>query len=316
MLTEGYMDVLTLHQFGYEHAAGALGTALTPEQVRRLSGFTPNLELLFDGDGAGRKAALRACALCLPLGLSCKVILFPQGEDIDSLLRTHGQEAFENLRAEAPDGMTFCLQALRAMAPRDAVEWARNFLRQQILPELTSRYVSLLATGLGLTETQLRGQLKAEYRAGEHADARPAVPPDGVRDRQIMTFAVRYPHALARLQAAGAYPALESQWARTLWHKLESPDTEEIVRSLDEKEKCFWVVCRTQSAPLNNEQGEFAALRAMLEAMRVRRTPFAAALRQNTADPETDTLYIQALQRSINEQKRMNALQQGETTDG
>jgi DNA primase len=318
MLTEGDMDVLTLHQFGYEHAAGVLGTALTPEQVKRLSGFTPNLELLFDGDGAGRKAALRACAMCLPLGLSCKVILFPQGEDIDSLLRTHGQDAFESLRSAAPDGMAFCIQALRAMAPRDAVEWTRNFLRQQILPELASRYVSLLATGLGLTETQLRGQLEAEHRAGgQERAARPAVPaPDNVRDRQILTFAVRYPHALARLQAAGAHLALESQWAKRLWHKLENPDTEEIVRCLDEKERGFWVVCRTQSAPLDNEQKEFAALRAMLENTRISRAPFAAALRQNAADPETDTLYIQALQRSINERKRMNALQQGETTDG
>jgi DNA primase len=317
MLTEGYMDVLALHQFGYEHAAGVLGTALTPEQVKRLSGFTPNLELLFDGDDAGRKAALRACAMCLPLGLACRVVLFPQGEDIDSLLRTHGQDAFEDLRTAAPDGMTFCIQALRAVAPRDAVEWTRNFLRQQILPELASRYVSLLATGLGLTETQLRGQLEAEHRAGGLEHAQPVVPaPDNVRDRQILTFAVRYPHALARLQAAGAHLALESQWAKRLWHKLENPDIEEIVRGLDEREKGFWVVCRTQSAPLNNEQKEFEALRDMLENTRIRRAPFASALRQNAADPETDILYIQALQRSINERKRMNALQQGETTDG
>lgn len=53
MLTEGYMDVVTLHQFGYSSAVGVLGTAFTPEQVKRISGFTSHVELLFDGDGPG-----------------------------------------------------------------------------------------------------------------------------------------------------------------------------------------------------------------------------------------------------------------------
>ncbi len=59
MLTEGYMDVLTLHQYGYNMACGVLGTALTPEQVKRLGGFCSTVELLFDGDNPGRK---RPCA--------------------------------------------------------------------------------------------------------------------------------------------------------------------------------------------------------------------------------------------------------------
>ena len=96
MLTEGYMDVVTLHQFGYSSAVGVLGTAFTPEQVKRISGFTSHVELLFDGDGPGRKAALRACEMLLTRGLSCKVVLFPEGEDIDSLLRTQGTDIFED----------------------------------------------------------------------------------------------------------------------------------------------------------------------------------------------------------------------------
>ena len=79
MLTEGYMDVVTLHQFGYSSAVGVLGTAFTPEQVKRISGFTSHVELLFDGDGPGRKAALRACEMLLTRGLSCKVVLFSGG---------------------------------------------------------------------------------------------------------------------------------------------------------------------------------------------------------------------------------------------
>ncbi|MDE8731383.1 toprim domain-containing protein, partial [Desulfovibrio desulfuricans] len=68
MLTEGYMDVLTLHQFGYDNAVGVLGTALTPEQIKRLSGFASQMTLLFDGNRAGRKAALRSCEMLLTRG--------------------------------------------------------------------------------------------------------------------------------------------------------------------------------------------------------------------------------------------------------
>ena len=327
MLTEGYMDVVTLHQFGYEHAVGVLGTALTPEQIKRLSGFTANIELLFDGDRAGRKAALRACDMLLPRGLSCKVVLFPEGEDIDSLLRTKGKDAFEALRAAAPDGMAFCVQTLRGMAPRDAVEWAKNFLQQLTLPELMSRYASQLATGLGLTETELRGHFAERNRSRNeplqnrtgtagHDDTAVHADRNAMRDRQIMTFAVRYPHALESLRAAGAQRALSGQWAKNLWDKLESRNPEEVVHELDEKEKRFWIRCRTESAPLNNEEGELAGLRQMLEAGRRSKTPFAAALRQNTADPETDTMYLHALNNTLNERKRAHALQQGEKTDG
>ena len=159
ILCEGNLDVVTLHQFGYSSAVGVLGTAFTPEQVKRISGFTSHVELLFDGDGPGRKAALRACEMLLTRGLSCKVVLFPEGEDIDSLLRTQGTDIFEDLRRNAPEGMAFCVRCLRDMAPREAVDWAREFLRQVELPELVSRFASTLSTGLGLAESELRERI-------------------------------------------------------------------------------------------------------------------------------------------------------------
>ena len=150
------MDVLTLHQYGYDNAVGVLGTALTPDQIKRLSGFTSRVTLLFDGDRAGRKAALRSCEMLLTRGLACTVVLMPDGEDIDSLLRTQGPEAFEALLAHAPDGLRFCVDVLRALAPRETVEWARNFLSQVEVPELVSPYASRLATQLQLSESELR----------------------------------------------------------------------------------------------------------------------------------------------------------------
>ncbi len=308
MLTEGYMDVLTLHQFGYTQAVGVLGTALTPDQVKRLSGFSSAIELMFDGDGAGRKAALRSCEMLLVRGLSCRVVLFPDPHDIDSLLRTEGPDAFEVLRREARDGMTFCLGVLRDMAPKDAVDWARAFLAQVEMPELFHRFASDLSAGLGLTEAELRGgvlERKKQRNAAFSARFSAAPVVRGMsRDREIMTFAVRYPHRLPDLRDYGADLALAAPWARKLWGKLErychGDRPEAVFSELDPKEKQFWVRCRdtdTGAPALDNEDGELNAIQRMLDTLQTtsHTASVVAALRQGTADRETQREYMRAL---------------------
>lgn len=302
MLTEGYMDVLTLHQFGYTQAVGVLGTALTPDQVKRLSGFSSNIELMFDGDGAGRKAALRSCEMLLVRGLACKVVLFPNPHDIDSLLRAEGPEAFEQLRNEAREGMAFCVDVLRDMAPKDAVDWARNFLAQVEIPELFHRFASDLSAGLGLTETELRGgvlERKSQRNASAPA-ATPAAPRSVSRDREIMTFAVRYPQSLPALREYGADLVLTAPWAHKLWSKLERYCSEEVFSELEPREKQFWVRCRdseTGAPALDNETGELNAIQRMLDTLQTtsHTASVVAALRQGAADCETQREYMRAL---------------------
>ncbi|WBF68114.1 DNA primase [Desulfovibrio subterraneus] len=156
LLTEGYMDVLTLHQFGYENACGVLGTALTPDQVKRLGGFCSSIDLIFDGDEAGRKAALKSCEMILSRGMQCRVVLMPEGEDVDSLLQGQGTEAFEGQLQAAPDGMDYCMSTVSQWAPREVLEWVTRFLDSLVQPELRSFYISRLAGGLGLDEADLR----------------------------------------------------------------------------------------------------------------------------------------------------------------
>ena len=300
ILTEGYMDVITLHQYGYTQAVGVLGTALTPEQIKRLSGFSSHLELMFDGDSAGRKAAFRSCEMLLSRGLSCRVVLFPDDNDIDSMLHTYGTDAVEELRAHAQDGIAFCISVLRGMAPREAVEWARRFLSQVDMPELFHRFAADLAAGLGLSEADLRGGVLERRRAASHGTIAPRdVTPHGIsRDREIMTFAVRYPHRLPDLQAAGADLALRSPWALKLWEKIAQYCSDQAFDALDPKEKNFWIRCRGEDAPpLDNEEGELSAIRQML--INLQKTSHmasvVAALRQGTASQETQREYMRAL---------------------
>lgn len=306
MLTEGYMDVLTLHQYGYTNAVGVLGTALTPEQVKRLSGFCSSVDLLFDGDTPGRKAALRSCEMLLVRGMSCRVVLMPQGEDIDSLLRTSGTEAFEALRSSAPSGLDFCMQTLAGQAPRDIFAWVKHFLEQVEQPELLSYYSTRLAGGLGLKEAELRESVsKHTTKQGNAPTTKRSVPRrTHTCDREIMTFVVRYPQCLEALKAEGADLALHADWARTLWTKIEHYGSEHVFEHLSEREKTFWVRCRTgEVPPLTNEQEELEAVLRMLAEMqrKAQSASCMAALRQTggMSDPEADIELLRALQETL-----------------
>lgn len=89
ILVEGNIDVVQLHQKGIENVVAPLGTALTVEQVRMIARFTNNITLLFDGDSAGVKAALKGVDLVLREGLNVRVVVLPEGEDPDSYARHH-----------------------------------------------------------------------------------------------------------------------------------------------------------------------------------------------------------------------------------
>lgn len=93
-LVEGYMDVIGMHQVGVENVVASSGTALTQGQIRLIHRFTDNITVLYDGDAAGIKAALRGIDMLLEEGMNIKVVLLPDGEDPDSFARSHGASEF------------------------------------------------------------------------------------------------------------------------------------------------------------------------------------------------------------------------------
>jgi len=104
IVTEGYMDVIALHQAGFATAVAPLGTALTEFQLHELWRLTPEPILCFDGDAAGQNAALRALHRALPLlrpGCSLRFAILSSGEDPDSMIRAGGRSAFEQVLAAA-----------------------------------------------------------------------------------------------------------------------------------------------------------------------------------------------------------------------
>jgi DNA primase len=100
LLVEGYTDVVSLHQAGIENVVASGGTSLTSDQLRLVKKYTNNLTIIYDGDSAGIKAALRGLDLALEESLNVKLVLIPDNEDPDSYVNKVGAPAFTQFVAE------------------------------------------------------------------------------------------------------------------------------------------------------------------------------------------------------------------------
>ncbi|SNS25098.1 DNA primase [Humidesulfovibrio mexicanus] len=264
ILTEGYMDVLSLHQFGYTDSCGVLGTALTMDQVKRLAGFCSRMELIFDGDAAGRKAALRSAEMILQYGTKCGVVLMPDGEDVDSLLQKLGQPGLDACLKNAVDGLEYCTSVVReTLSPREIVAWANGFLAHLADNSLRPFYIPRLAEGLGIAEADLRRFGAGQGRQGggggfapnrSRTDAMPspkapAVGREERDDRYFLRFAIQYPEYVPELVKRGFERLLTTDFGRALWEKLVAAQGTDVVPTLDLEEKSFWADTRSREKP-------------------------------------------------------------------
>jgi len=125
LLVEGYMDVISLYQAGITNVVASAGTSLTIEQVKLISRYTKNVTVLYDGDAAGIKAAMRGTDLILDSGLSIKVLLFPDGHDPDSFVKQVGATEFRNFMAnKAMDFITYKTEVLLKETANDPLKKA------------------------------------------------------------------------------------------------------------------------------------------------------------------------------------------------
>ena len=115
LVVEGYMDVVALAQYGINYAVATLGTAATRDHIERLFRTSHEAVLCFDGDRAGREAAWKAVVTALPVladGRQLRILMLPEGEDPDSLVRAEGMAAFESRVAAAMPVSVFFFEQL------------------------------------------------------------------------------------------------------------------------------------------------------------------------------------------------------------
>lgn len=126
LLVEGYTDVISLHQAGIENVVASSGTALTQDQIRLIKRITPNITMLYDGDAAGIKAALRGTDLILEEGMNVRIVVLPQSDDPDSFVKRDGAEALLNyIQQNKKDLVSFKSLLLADEAKNDPIRKAQ-----------------------------------------------------------------------------------------------------------------------------------------------------------------------------------------------
>ena len=113
ILTEGYMDTISLHQAGFDSAVASLGTSLTPEHAQLLSRYFPEAIIAYDGDGAGVSAAQRAIPLLERAGMKVRVLRMTGAKDPDEFIKQYGRDAFLRLLDQSENQVDYRLEQIR-----------------------------------------------------------------------------------------------------------------------------------------------------------------------------------------------------------
>ena len=112
ILVEGNIDVVALHQYGFDNAVASLGTSLTEEQAVLLARYTEQIVLIYDGDSAGQRATQRAIPILEKAGISVKVLQLRDAKDPDEYLKKFGADRFKNLLEESSNRVEYQLRAI------------------------------------------------------------------------------------------------------------------------------------------------------------------------------------------------------------
>ena len=169
IIVEGYLDVIAMHQVGIENVVATSGTALTESQIQLLRRFSRNVLVLFDGDEAGVKAALRSIDMLLAEGMQIKLLVLPDGEDPDEFVAKRSRtEVEEYFAAHEQDFLTFKSQLYApqmASDPQLKTQLMRDILQSiATIPDSLERvvYIQQMSQMYGVAEDLLLQQIKQE----------------------------------------------------------------------------------------------------------------------------------------------------------
>ncbi len=250
LLVEGYLDAITCHLRGYPNTLASLGTALTPSQARKVVRLSREVILAYDGDEAGRKAALRASSIFFQVGVVPRVLILPPGEDPDSYLRKEGEEAFGALVDKAEDVVLWYMGHLEGIYslshPRERAMWLKEMvaflspLKGSL--ELES-YLVEVASKTGVTLEGLKREIYGKARKG--MDAERVKSPRGSWELHYLALALSNPQWWKMFKGE----ALSDTFARTVYEKVKGEEDPALALDrLDEGERSV-LVSRVMEIP-------------------------------------------------------------------
>lgn len=181
ILTEGYMDVVSLTQFGVRGVCATLGTALTNEQARLLKRFAPTVYLSYDGDSAGQHAILRGLDILREENIPARVLDFPDGLDPDEFIRRDGPEGFQALSAVTPE--TYRMRRLKDTLDLSTEEGKIAYARESVKliapldPVEREGHIKNLMIQTGFSREVLESQMNLTISTLHKEEARADSPP-------------------------------------------------------------------------------------------------------------------------------------------
>lgn len=171
ILTEGYMDAIALHQYGFDCAVASLGTSLTEEHAALLSRYTEQVILIYDGDEAGQRATRRALPMLEKTGVQVRVLRMQGAKDPDEFLHKFGADKFQNLLNQSENRMEYQLQSLKRKYDLREDDQRVAFLREaaEMLSQIGSSverevYGTRAAEAAGITYEAMRLEVEKAYR--------------------------------------------------------------------------------------------------------------------------------------------------------
>lgn len=166
ILAEGYMDVIAIHQAGFPNVVATLGTAITPEQARKISQYASEVIIAYDSDGAGQKATKKAIAHFNEVGLNTRILHITGAKDPDEYIKKFGADRFRLLLEQSGDAIAFqmeqCKSGLELSKESDRGKWLNRLV--EVLANVPNRltrdvYISKAAAEAEISPDVLRSQI-------------------------------------------------------------------------------------------------------------------------------------------------------------
>jgi DNA primase len=241
IMVEGYMDLITLHSFGFRQACAVLGTAATKEHMQLLKRYGQTLILAFDADKAGQKATERTARLALDHAFHCKVLELPEGEDPDSCLQKFGRAGFETRRAAARDFVEYFMDSQIKAQPADiqgrsqVVRLVAPVIEQVQDPVAQGLYIQKLAEKIAVDENLIRESfLLQKEKAPRIAPPPPKPNPPrpqkpaneepwaGTSEAMLIYLMLHFPRITALVTEKDLVPRIQSEQLRLIAGKIQA----------------------------------------------------------------------------------------------
>ena len=249
ILSEGNIDVVSLHQAGFDSAVASLGTSLTPEQARLLSRYTNEVIIAYDNDGAGIKASQRAIGILEKLDMKVKVLRVTGAKDPDEFIKTKGPDAFRNLLDASENQIDYRLHAVTSKYDLTVDEQKVEFLKEASdlvarLPGAVERqvYSMRIASMAGVAENVVAAEVerlrKRLMNRAARSDARQIAKPSSVVANSV---SMKYSNPESAAAEEGLIrvlylePEIASLVALPGKEEFSSPELAQIYSSLLEK---------------------------------------------------------------------------------